>query len=218
MTQKDKKALNQLLIDLKIKKKFKKIETNLTEKSKEYKDVINLLLKDGYLTQKEIQNIETVNYSFIKYLKDNGCKDKNEDDILYKEDRDKFHQLLIQLGIKKTFDLQKKNEENLKNEDNKEKNMTLRELLQEFFYSQEYEDFKKIKKVEEIDKKFKIKKKYSLLDMDEKGKIGFIRMFEEDCGLNDEKKNKVKQLTDYFSNKELNAEELQNYRKIAIPK
>jgi hypothetical protein len=32
MTQKDKKALNQLLIDLKIKKKFKKIETNLTEK------------------------------------------------------------------------------------------------------------------------------------------------------------------------------------------
>jgi hypothetical protein len=54
--------------------------------------------------------------------------------------------------------------------------------------------------------------------MDEKGKIGFIRMFKEDCGLNDEKKNKVKQLTDYFSNKELNAEELQNYREIAMPK
>ena len=218
MTQEDKKTLDQLLIDLKIKKKFKKKETYLTEKSKEYKDVINLLLKNHYINQKEIQNIETVNNVFIKYLKDNGCKDKNEDDILYKEDRDKFHQLLIDLKIKKTFDHQKKNKDNFKNIDNKDKNMTLRELLQEFFYSQEYEDFKKIKKVEEIDKKFKIQKKYSLLDMDEKGKIGFIRMFEEDCGLNDEKKNKVKQLTDYFSNKELNAEELQNYRKIAIPK
>ena len=190
MTPKDKKAFDQLLLDLKIKKKRKKKETKLNKNSKENKDVINILLNDGYIDQKEIQNIETVNYVFIKYLKDNGCKDKNDDDILHKEDKDKFHQFLIESGKKKTFDYQKKNKENLKNIDNKEKNMTLRELLQEFFYSQEYKDFKKIKKVEEIDKKFKNHKKYSLLDMDEKGNIGFIRMIEEDCGLNDEQKKK----------------------------
>ena len=79
-----------------------------------------------------------------------------------------------------------------------------------------YENFKE--EVEEIDKKFKNQKNYSLLDMDKNEKIGFIKMIEEDCGLNDEKKNKVKKLTDYLSNKELNAAEIQNYRKIEISK
>ena len=116
--------------------------------------------------------------------------------------------------------------------------MTLRQLIQEYFkFHKEHENLKKNeeidkksekkkkysyenfkKDVEEIDKKFENQKKYSLLDMDEKGNIGFIRMIEEDCGLNNEQKKKVKNLTDYFLNKELNVAELQEYRKIAIPK
>jgi hypothetical protein len=216
MTPKDKEALDQLLFDLEIKKQTQKKETQLTEKSKDYKYVIKLLLMDGYINEKEIPNIGTINKLYIKLLKKYGIKDEN-DDVLYKEDNDKFSELLIQKKIKKTFDLQIKNQNNLKGRNNIEINMTLRQLIQEYFKSQkEYDNLKK--DVEKIDKKFENQKKYSLLDMDEKGKIGFIRMIEEDCGLNDEKKNKVKQLTDYFSNKELNAEELQNYREIAIPK
>ena len=238
MTPKDKEALDQLLFDLEIKKQTQKKETPLTEKSKDFQYVIKLLSMDGYINEKEIPNIGTINNLYIKVLKKYGIKDKN-DDVLYKEDNDKFSQLLIQKGIKKTFGLQKNNQKNLKGKDNIKINMTLRQLIQEYFKSQkEYDNFEKDveeidknfenqkkysfenfkKDVEEIDKKFENQKKYSLLDIDKNGKIGFIKMIEEDCGLNDEKKNKVKKLTDYFSNKELNAVELQKYRKSEMQK
>ena len=237
MTPKDKEALDQLLFDLEIKKQNQKKETQLTKKSKDYKYVIKLLSMDKYIiNEKELPNIGTINNLYIKLLKEYGLKDKNEN-VLYKEDNDKFSQLLIQKGIKGTLDLQKKNQKNLKDKDNIEINMTLRQLIQEYFkFHKKHENFKKNveeidkksekkysyenfkKDVEKIDKKFENQKKYSLLDMDEKGNIGFIRMIEEDCGLNNEQKKKVKKLTDYFLNKELNVAELQEYRKIAIPK
>ncbi len=43
-------------------------------------------------------------------------------------------------------------------------------------------------------------------------------MIEEDCNLNVEQKKKVKDFTDYFSNKELSVEELQKYREIKFQK
>ena len=108
MTQKDKEAFDQLLFDLEIKKQNQKKETQLTKKSKDYKNVIKLLSMDKYIiNEKELPNIGTINNLYIKLLKEYGLKDKNEN-VLYKEDNDKFSQLLIQKGIKGSLDLQKK--------------------------------------------------------------------------------------------------------------
>ena len=41
-------------------------------------------------------------------------------------------------------------------------------------------------------------------------------MVEEDCGLNDKKKDTIEALTNYFKNRELSVEELKKYRKINL--
>ena len=189
ITPQDKEDLDQILIDLKIKKKNKKKKTLLIEKTNNYKD------------------------------------EKKVDDCTYKKDKDNNYPLfIIKKKEKKTRGYQIKNrnnlidkEINLKDKDNEKLNMTLRELIFDFYKSpNEFNKFRP--KVLEIDENFKKQKKnntYSLLD---KEYAGFIRMIEEDCNLNVEQKKKVKDFTDYFSNKELSVEELQKYREIKFQK
>lgn len=209
MTPKIKEALDQLLVDLKIKKIQKKKETPITEKSKEYKDVIKLLSINDYIKRDEKYSIEEINYFTIKYLKDNGYKNSNED-VLYKKDKDKIIQILIEQNLKKTRDNQQNNKNDLNNKNIEHINKTLRELIKQFYQSQNFEKFKQ--KVKDIDENFKKKKKYKYSLLDKKEYVGFIKMVEEDCNLNNEQKKKIKDFTDYFRYNELNEEEIQKYR------
>jgi hypothetical protein len=195
MTPEDKEALNELLNELKIKKQRKKKKIPINENSKE-KDDIN-------------QNIKEINSLAVKLLQDKGLNDPKEVD-LYKKDIDDISKPLKQNNLKRSRHNQEKNKNILKDLEIKEVNMTLRELIIQFYKSSEFAIFRK--KVEYIDEAFKKQKKnkYSLLDKDEYN--GFIRMIEEDCNLSKNQKDIIKDFTNYFSNEELNEEEIKKYK------
>ena len=215
MTPEIKDALNQLLIELGIKKKYKKKEVELNKNTKIYNDAIKLLLIYKYIDDKNKENIIDVSTLIIKLLINEGLKDPNEEK-LYKTDKENIIQLLIKKGEKKSYNLQDKNKKNIpkltKLEDINELNMTLRQLIL-LFYNTVNEFLKFSKKVDKINNYFKFQKnkEYSLLD-NYNNNNGFIKMIEEDCNLTKEQKEKIKDLTKYFDSRELNVEEIQKYR------
>lgn len=212
LTPQVKEALDKLLIRLEIKKQYKKKQVSLNKKNKKkYNDAIRFLEINNIDEEMETSKNE---YSLIELLKTKGIKDCNEE-VLYKKDLDIVSELLIKSNSKKTYSLQEKNKNNIKkieeinkkNEIN-ELNMTLREIIIMFYKTEQFKKF--IKKVENINKCFMSSKKYkySLLNNN-----GFIMMIEEDCGLRPDKKEKIKKLTEYFNDKDLNEKELENYEK-----
>ena len=215
MSPKDKDAFNDLLIELGIKKPCKKKETTINKGTKEYRNALKLLLINEFIKENEKIDINQLNSLIIKLLIKEGLKDKNEK-LLYKKDKDNIIQLLIKNGEKKSYNFQNKNkkiiEEIEKNKDIKELNMTLKELIISFYNSEEFKNFSK--EVQQINNYVKNQKKnkYSLLDNEDNNK-GFLKMIEDDCTLSEEKKKIVKQLTNYFSDKNINEEEINNYRK-----
>jgi hypothetical protein len=120
MTQEDKEALNELLNELKIKKQRKKKKIPINENSKE-KDDIN-------------QNIKEINSLAVKLLQDKGLNDPKEVD-LYKKDIDDISKPLKQNNLKRSRHNQEKNKNILKDLEIKEVNMTLRELIIQFYKS-----------------------------------------------------------------------------------
>lgn len=211
MTPKIKKALDQLLIELKIKKEFKKIKTRITEKSKEYNNVLKLLKIYNYINENDKLNIDEVNRLIINLLKNEGFKEPNDNDF-YKKDKDNINQLLIINKIKESYDYQNKCRKNIVDKEIEELNMTFREAIIAFYQTGfEFEKFSK--KIYKIVENFKLQKnsEYSLLDNFPKYN-GFIRMIEQDCGLNSLQKDKIRELTNYFRNRILNEEELLKYR------
>lgn len=212
LTPQIKGALDKLLIKLKIKKQYKRKQVSLTKKNKKkYKDAIRFLELNDIDEKMETSQNE---YSLIELLKNKGIKGRNEE-VLYKKDLDIVSDLLIKNNSKKSYLLQEKNKNNIKKleEINKldeinELNMTLKEIIIMFYKTKQFEEFNK--KVEKINKCFMSSKnyKYSLLNND-----GFIKMIEDDCGLTFDKKEKIKKLTEYFNDKDLNEKELENYEK-----
>ena len=212
LTPQIKGALDKLLIKLKIKKQYKRKQVSLTKKNKKkYKDAIRFLELNDIDEKMETSENE---YSLIELLKNKGIKGRNEE-VLYKKDLDIVSDLLIKNNSKKSYLLQEKNKNNIKKleEINKldeinELNMTLKEIIIMFYKTKQFEEFNK--KVEKIKKCFMSSKnyKYSLLNND-----GFIKMIEDDCGLTFDKKEKIKKLTEYFNDKDLNEKELENYEK-----
>ena len=219
ITPEIKEELDLLLIGLKIKKKCKRKETQLTEKSKEYKGVLKLLIIYKYINENDKLDIDKVNKLIIKLLITEGYKDAN-DDKLYKKDKDNINHLLIKNNLKKSYDYQNKNRNNINGHEISEINKTLRELIILFYKSgKEFENFsQETEKIIKINENIKIQKynKYSLLDNSECN--GFIKMIEEDCGLNDKQKEAVRDFTNYFHDRELSIEELKKYRDIALLK
>ena len=214
MTPEIKEELDRLLIDLKIKNKYKKKESALTEKSKEYNDVLKLLHIYGYINEKDKLDIDKVNSKIIELLINEGYKEP-DDKKFYKKDKDHICTLLIKNNLKKKYDYQNKNRNNIYGHEIYEISRTLRELIILFYKSGvEFDNF--CSETEKINENVKIQKnnKYSLLDNSEYN--GFIKMIEEDCGLDAEQKRAIMDFTNYFKNRELSIEELKNYRDIAL--
>lgn len=217
MTPKIKETLDKLFIDLKIKNKFKQKKSPLNEKSKEYDDAIKLISLYNDIKENEIIKIDDVNRLIIKILIKEGFKEPN-DNNLYKKDKDNIKLLLIKNNKKGTYDYQNKSKKNIIDKEIEELNMTLREVIKAFYQSgNEFTQFSK--QVEKIVEKVKIQKnnEYSLLDNTVEYN-GFFKMIEEDCGLNNEQKNKIRDFTNYFRNKILNEEELMKYRENLLQK
>ena len=217
-TPKDKKALDKLLCKLKLKKDYKKKETTLNDK--EIKKAKKLFKFYGY----EIDENEKKNYKYyiIDFLNTIGLK-KSNDNILYKSDKEIIDELLIKNELSKEHNFQKKNEEEINKIENEIElkevrqllNKTLREIIIDFYNSKEFYNFSK--EVQNIDKSYQRSKKYkySLLD---KENNGFIRMVEDDCALQPEKKDKIRKLIAYFNEEGLNAEKIEEYEKNVLPK
>lgn len=207
--------LVKLFIDLKIKKKYNRKKTEITEKSKEYNDVLKLLQIYKYINENDKLNIEDINKLIIKLLVEEGYKDPKEENI-YKNDKDNIRHLLIKNKLKRKQNLQEKNRDNIHGHKITEINKTLRQLIILFYESKEFEKFCQEKKNEKINENVKLQKnnQYSLFDNSEYN--GFIKMIEEDCGLNTEQKNVIRNFTNYFHDRELNIEELKKYRAIAL--
>lgn len=168
MQPRDKEELNQLLIDLKIKKSRKKTSLNYNNyNTKDYKNALKLINKYKNLDKNKKMDNNEIKMNIVNILKKEGLKCNNDDNI-YKKDKDNINQLLINNGEKKSFNFQEKNrniiKEVAKKIEIKELNMTLKELIVSFYNSNEFIPFKN--EVEEIDKNFKIQKKnkYSLLE------------------------------------------------------
>ena len=214
MTPDIKEELDQLFIDLKIKKKTKKKVTLLTEKSKEYNYALKLLQIYNYINENDNLNIDDINKLIIKLLIKEGYKDPNDNSFI-KKDKDYIEQLSIKNNLKQKYDYQNKNRNNIYGHEIIEINKSLRELIILFYKSGiEFENF--CKSTEKINENVKIQKnnRYSLLDNLDYN--GFIKMIEEDCVLNAEQKNTIRYFTNYFNNKELNIEELKKYREIIL--
>ena len=217
-TPKDKKALDKLLCKLKLKKDYKKKETTLNDK--EIEKAKKLFKFYGY----EIYENEKKNYKYyiIDFLKTIGLKNSN-DTILYKSDKEIMDELLIKNELSKEHNFQKKNEEEINKIENEIElkevrqllNKTLREIIIDFYNSKEFYNFSK--EVQNIDKSYQRSKKYkySLLD---KENNGFIRMVEDDCALQPEKKDKIRKLIAYFNEEGLNAEKIKEYEENVLPK
>ena len=211
MTPEDKTALNQLLIEIGIKKRVKKKKVEINKNTKDYKYAKKLLLSYNYIDESNMEQNIDINNLIIQLLINEGLKNPNEE-ILYKNDKDNIIKLLIKKGEKKSFNLQVKNKNNIKEIEKliqiDEFNMKLKDIILSFYNSgNEFNVFSK--KVEKINNYFKYFKNYSLLD---NANNGFIKMIEEDCHLTKEKKDKIKHLTNHFNNRDLNVEEIQKYR------
>ena len=125
--------------------------------------------------------------------------------------------------MSKEHNFQKKNEEEINKIENEIElkevrqllNKTLREIIIDFYNSKEFYNFSK--EVQNIDKSYQRTKKYkySLLD---KENNGFIRMVEDDCALQPEKKDKIRKLIAYFNEEGLNAEKIKEYEENVLPK
>jgi hypothetical protein len=211
MTPEDKTALNQLLIEIGIKKRVKKKKVEINKNTKDYKYAKKLLLSYNYIDESNMEQNIDINNLIIQLLINEGLKNPNEE-ILYKNDKDNIIKLLIKKGEKKSFNLQVKNKNNIKEIEKliqiDEFNMKLKDIILSFYNSgNEFKVFSK--KVEKINNYFKYFKNYSLLD---NANNGFIKMIEEDCHLTKGKKDKIKHLTNHFNNRDLNVEEIQKYR------
>ena len=211
MTPEDKTALNQLLIEIGIKKRVKKKKVEINKNTKDYKYAKKLLLSYNYIDESNMEQNIDINNLIIQLLINEGLKNPNEE-ILYKNDKDNIIKLLIKKGEKKSFNLQIKNKNNIKEIEKSieidELNMKLKNIILLFYNSgNKFKAFSE--KVDKINNYFKYFKNYSLLD---NANNGFIKMIEEDCHLTKEKKDKIKHLTNHFNNRDLNVEEIQKYR------
>ena len=239
LTPEIKEALDQLLIDMGIKKLRKEKELEIKKYTKEYENAKRLLKKYQYIDNNIKEEDININTLIIKLLKNKGLKDPKEDK-LFKKDKENINKLIKEKEEKKTFGLQDKNKDNFKKLSNiNELNYRLRKLIILFYESgKEFKEFSK--KVKQISENVKLQKKssYSLLDYDKdkdknndqdicnfieisndndtdnEQKNGFIRMVKEDVHLTQDQKDEINVLTNYFYNKNLNIEELQKYREI----
>lgn len=223
LNSEDIKALDKLLCKLKLKKKYKKKETTLSQK--EIENAKKLFKSCGYEIDENKQTIDDYKNYIMDFLKKNNLKNI-EDTKLYKSDKKIIDELLIKKGLLKTYKLQKKNKEEINKIENENElnqvqqllDKTLREIIIDFYYSEKFYKFSK--EVQNIDKNFQTMKspkklQYSLLD---KENNGFIRMVEDDCGLNPEKKDKIRKLIAYFNEGGLNAEKIKEYEEDVFPK
>jgi len=151
----------------------------------------------------------------IDILIEKGYKSK-EEKILFKKDKDKFKQLLVEFEITTSREHREKNDKHIqdikKMKTIEELRMTLRELLLKFYESKskEFEDFKK--EVEENNENIELLYKFSVFELNEsKTSCGFIDMIEKDCDIPNEKIKILNHITNYFSNKKINKAEIDKY-------
>ena len=86
--------------------------------------------------------------------------------------------------------------------------MTLEQIILEIYNNEEqFQELTEI--VKEIDNNYKKYHSFSLLDREENG---FLKMINQDCGLSGEQRTKLDQLLYYFKDKDLNIEEINNYK------
>ena len=238
MTKLDKEKLDQLLIFLGIRKPIsldKKSETELNDK--EY-DLAKKLLEtenkniqmEDFVTNKtmiplnEIDNFEYIDgneifdidkekikYEIIKLLIKKGYKNENEKK-LFKKDKIYLNQLFVEFKLKNSYDFPNRNKmlihEIEKIKEIKELNMTLREIINNFYRS--HADFKLFyeNKVKDIDKYFKSINNYFLSEIYD-NTCGFIKMVESYSKKNEKL---IKNLTEYFRNKAINELETKKYK------
>ena len=68
MTPEDKTALNQLLIEIGIKKRIKKKKVEINKNTKDYKYAKKLLLSDNYIDESNMEQNIDINILIINYF------------------------------------------------------------------------------------------------------------------------------------------------------
>ena len=227
MTKIDKVILDELFNILKIKN-LKKNEYELSDEeyilAKELLKVIinnkkNILEETDleYLTKNEINDTDKdkIESEIIKLLINKGYKDQNEEklqtnDIVY------LDKLFFEFKLKNTRNFQNKNKtiinEIEKKTEIKELNMTLREIIIQFFSSPDFQLFYE-NEVKNIDISFESRNKYFLSQIYRNNNndgytCGFIIMVENYTKKNEKE---IKNLTKYFCNKNINESEIKKY-------
>jgi hypothetical protein len=191
--------LNELLIELGIKKKLKEKRSAL---NKDEENNAKIILQNFNMIKinENLPSIE-IKEKYIEFLKKKHYKKEDEDE-LYKKDKDKMKDILIELKEKKSYHLQK-SLDGIKRFD-----MTLEQIILEIYSNEEqFQELTEI--VKEIDNNYKTYHSFSLLDREENG---FLKMINQDCGLSGEQRTKLDQLLYYFKEKDLNIEEINNYK------
>ena len=227
MTKIDKVILDQLFNILKIKN-LKKNEYELSDE--EYilaKELLKVIINNKkkvleetdleYLTKNEINDTDKdkIESEIIKLLINKGYKDQNEEklqtnDIVY------LDKLFFEFKLKNTRNFQNKNKtiinEIEKKTEIKELNMTLREIIIQFFSSPDFQLFYE-NEVKNIDISFESRNKYFLSQIYRNNNndgytCGFIIMVENYTKKNEKE---IKNLTKYFCNKNINESEIKKY-------
>lgn len=199
--------LNELFIEFKIKKEIQQKETKFSEK--EIDEVRKLLISSNILlTNLQLSDRDILLDKLRHFFVDIGYK-KNYEKKLYLKDKITVHNLLIQKGQIKPY-IKQKNLNEIKNIPDFQ--LTLKEIIQNFYNSEDFPKFSE--NTAKNEQNFKMNKKYehSLL-VQEEDYNDYFKMIEKDCKLTDDQKSIVRIIAEFFKNKELNFQEIQNCRK-----
>ena len=203
LTMEDYLELNNLMIKLGIKKKFKLKKSFLNKK--EEKDAKNVLLHFNY----ELISEEEIETKIIQLLKDEGYK-PTEEMYLCAKDKYILKQLLIDMKDKISYNLQKPLDENI---EIKELDMTLEDIILDV-YGDPKAHQKLTNLLKGIDEKFQKEHKHNSFSLLKKEENGFIKMINEDCNLSNEQLCKLKDLQEYFRDKAINKENITKYKNL----
>lgn len=220
MKLEDKFEFFRLLFELGIiEKSDEKKEENLSKKQKA--KAFALVRKFNYINEENTNTTDNeIKTALKKLLKDFGYKNHNETNF-NSNDKITFLKLLIEHRIVTPKHNQEKNKEIIKALEAKGiklLDMTFMDFLLYLFSkknNQEYlADFQRFyNDVERIDDHFFKEKKNHLItvERDIKGYIDYVESYNK---LNSDKREKLKNVLEYFKDKEINVDEIKKYKKI----
>jgi hypothetical protein len=207
LTYKDYLEVNDLLIKLGLKKKSKLKESFLNKK--EVEDAKKLLRLSSIIDEKDKLSYKEVENKLILFLKEKELKPLKEDS-LYAKDKHIMKDELIKLKEKTSYNLQKPLDEDI---DIKELDMTLKDIILGI-YSDKDAHNKLARLLEDIDNKFQKEHKHNSFSLLQKEDNGFIKMINEDCALSGKQLLIINELHEYFIDKALNKENINQYKKL----